>query len=89
VINPSKINQDVNEKHNGNSCQEGGGTNTPMQVHVIASVDNSSGMCLGWADRGNCLNNPVDQHTNLPLQKQPPIKKICSAGNHQKKIKLK
>lgn len=42
VINLSRINQDINEKHIRNARQEGGGTNAPTQVHVMASVDNSA-----------------------------------------------
>jgi hypothetical protein len=82
VINLSKINQDVNEKHNGNARQEGGGTNAPTQVHVMASVDNSAATRLAWVDKGDCTNNAADQRTNLPVQKPPPpLKRLRSAGN--------
>jgi hypothetical protein len=58
VINLSKINQDVNEKQNGNARQEGGGTNAPTQVHVMASVDNSAGMRVGWGGQRKLHKQP-------------------------------
>jgi hypothetical protein len=76
VINLSKINQDFDERHNGNAHQEGGSTNAPTQVNAMASMDNSAGTRLGWEDKGNYMNNPADQCTNLPVQKQPPLKKL-------------
>jgi hypothetical protein len=89
VINLSRINQDINEKHIRNARQEGGGTNAPTQVHVMASVDNSTGTRLVWVHRGNCTNSPADQHTSLSIKKQrplerKPVKKLRSAGNRQK-----
>jgi hypothetical protein len=90
IINLSKINQDINEKHKGNVCQEGGGTNALTQVHIMALVDNYAEMHLGWVDRGNCMNNPADQWTILSVEKQPPLNKIKplrklrSAGNCHK-----
>jgi hypothetical protein len=88
VINLSKINQDVNEKHNGNARQEGGGTDALTQVHMMASVDNSAGTRFAWVDKGNCTSNAAGQRTNLPVQKRP-LKKLRSAGNRHKKKKIK
>jgi hypothetical protein len=75
VINLSKINQDINEKHNGNVRQEAGGTDNPSQVQVMASVDRSAVARLGFLDNGNCTNNPAEQRTTVPLKKQVPKKK--------------
>jgi hypothetical protein len=57
LINLSKTNQDVNEKHDGNAHQEAGGTNAPSQVHVMASADNSVETRPGWVQKGNCTTH--------------------------------
>jgi hypothetical protein len=79
VINLSKINQDINEKHMGNNRQNGGGTDVPAQVGCMSGVAHSLRLRLRFLDKGNCTNNAADQRTMI--KEQPPLKKLRSKGS--------